>query len=140
MSYTIRISDRLEDGCIEIRQKVFVEEQGFRNEFDEIDSKAYHALISDNESVIATGRLFTNDNFTYHIGRIAVLPAYRGKHIGQMVVSALEQKAAQCGGISISLSAQCRAADFYKKLGYVKTDDVHMDEFCPHVTMIKDLL
>ena len=139
MPYTICISARLEDDCIEIRQKVFVEEQGFKNEFDDIDSKAYHALISDDESVIATGRLYTNDNFIYHIGRIAVLPAYRGKHIGQMVVSALERKAVQCGGTSISLSAQCRAADFYKKLGYIELDDVHMDEFCPHVTMIKNL-
>ena len=139
MSYTIRISDQLEDGCMKIRQKVFVEEQGFKHEFDDIDSIAYHALILDDESVIATGRLYTDDNLLYHIGRIAVLPDYRGKHIGQMVVSALEQKAVQCGGTSVSLSAQCRAANFYKKLGYTETGDIYMDEHCPHITMIKNL-
>lgn len=139
MSYTIRISEKLENDCITVRKKVFVEEQGFRQEFDDIDQNAYHVLIYDGESAIAAGRLYTEDGSLYHIGRIAVLPSYRGKHIGQMTVSALEQKAVQCGGSSISLSAQCRAANFYKKLGYIETDDVHMDEFCPHVTMIKYL-
>lgn len=139
MSYEIRISDKLEDGCIDVRKKVFVEEQGFQHEFDDIDSKAYHAIILDDQSVIATGRLYTDDGLLYHIGRIAVLPAYRGRHIGQMVVSVLEQKATQCKGTSISLSAQCRAAGFYKKLGYTETDDIHMDEFCPHITMTKNL-
>ena len=29
------------------------------------------------------------------------------------------------------------AAGFYEKLGYTKTEEYHMDEFCPHVTMRK---
>ena len=140
MSYTIHISDQLEEGGVAVRTAVFVDEQGFQQEFDDIDAHAFHLLVYDDDTAIAAGRLYTEDGMLYHIGRIAVLPDYRGKHIGQMIVSALEQKAAQCGGTSVSLSAQCRAEGFYKKLGYSKTNDFHMDEFCPHVTMVKSLL
>ena len=30
-------------------------------------------------------------------------------------------------------------SDCAEKLGYTQTDDFHMDEFCPHVTMRKQL-
>ena len=116
-----------------------MEEQGFQQEFDEIDDRAYHALILDGETPAAVGRLYTKDGKTYIIGRIAVMPSYRGKHLGERVVTALEEQAKACGAASIALSAQCRVAGFYEKLGYTQTDDFHMDEFCPHVTMRKQL-
>ena len=123
--------------CVAIRTAVFVEEQGFQQEFDEIDSRAWHVLIYDGETAAATGRLYTDDGECYHIGRVAVLPAYRGKRLGKLVISALEAQAVMRGGKKISLSAQCRAAGFYEKLGYARTENIHMDEFCPHVTMVK---
>ncbi len=54
-----------------IRQQVFVEEQGFVNEFDDIDHEAYHAVIYTGGYPIATGRLF-DENGEAHIGRICV--------------------------------------------------------------------
>lgn len=140
MEYRIHISQKLETDCVAIRTAVFVLEQGFQQEFDEIDKLAWHVLIYDGETAIATGRLYTENGVQYIIGRVAVLPAYRGMHIGAMVVSALEQQATKCGGMSVALSAQCRAVEFYEKLGYTQTDDFHMDEFCPHVTMVKTLM
>lgn len=139
MTYTVRIYQRLEDACVAIRTAVFVEEQGFQQEFDEIDSRAWHVLVYDGEIAAATGRLYTDDGECYHIGRVAVLPAYRGKQLGRLVISALEAQAVMCGGREISLSAQCRVAGFYEKLGYARTEDLHMDEFCPHVTMVKQI-
>ena len=47
MAYTVKISDRLLPKCAYIRKAVFMEEQGFQQEFDEIDDRAYHALILD---------------------------------------------------------------------------------------------
>ena len=47
MAYTVKISDRLLPKCAYIRKAVFMEEQGFQQEFDEIDDRAYHALIRD---------------------------------------------------------------------------------------------
>lgn len=40
-----------------IRQQVFVEEQGFVNEFDDIDHEAYHAVIYTGGYPIATGKM-----------------------------------------------------------------------------------
>lgn len=137
MAYTVKVSDKLLPECAYIRKAVFMEEQGFQQEFDEIDERAYHALILDGEAPAAVGRLYTEDGKTYIIGRIAVMASYRGKHLGERVVTALEEQAKACGAKCVSLSAQCRVAGFYEKLGYAKTDDYHMDEFCPHVTMQK---
>ena len=50
MAYTVKISDRLLPKCAYIRKAVFMEEQGFQQEFDEIDDRAYHALILDGET------------------------------------------------------------------------------------------
>ena len=53
MAYTVKISDRLLPKCAYIRKAVFMEEQGFQQEFDEIDDRAYHALILDGETPAA---------------------------------------------------------------------------------------
>ena len=134
MAYQTAILKQLNEGCAAVRKAVFMEEQGFQQEFDDVDDRAYHVLIQDGERPVATGRLFTEDGETYLIG---VLSAYRGQHLGEHVVTALEQQAKACGAKCITLSAQCRAAGFYEKLGYTKTEEYHMDEFCPHVTMRK---
>ena len=118
----------------DIRQKVFVEEQGFVNEFDDIDESAYHVCVFDGVQAVATGRLF-EDKAGWHIGRVAVLSEYRGQMLGKKVMLSLEQKAREIGIKEISLSAQVRAKGFYEKLGYKSLDDLHYDEYCPHVTM-----
>ena len=132
MAYQTVILKQLNEGCAAVRKAVFMEEQGFQQEFDDVDDRAYHVLIQDGERPVATGRLFTEDGETYLIGRVAVLSAYRGQHLGEHVVTALEQQAKACGAKCIT-----RAAGFYEKLGYTKTEEYHMDEFCPHVTMRK---
>lgn len=88
-----------------IRQQVFVEEQGFVNEFDDIDHEAYHAVIYTGGYPIATGRLF-DENGEAHIGRICVRKAYRGRDLGRMIVEALEKQAEKVGYKEVGLSAQ----------------------------------
>ncbi|MGN0623938.1 MAG: GNAT family N-acetyltransferase [Oscillospiraceae bacterium] len=122
----------------EIRKKVFMEEQGFKNEFDGIDERAVHAVLFCDGAPAATGRLYSEKG-SFHIGRVAVLKEYRGKALGSMIISALEAEAKKMGALQISLSAQTQAQGFYEKLGYVSENDLHMDEFCPHVTMTKVL-
>ena len=78
MAYHTVILKQLNEGCAAVRKAVFMEEQGFQQEFDDVDDRAYHVLIQDGERPVATGRLFTEDGETYLIGRVAVLSAYRG--------------------------------------------------------------
>lgn len=77
MAYQTVILKQLNEGCAAVRKAVFMEEQGFQQEFDDVDDRAYHVLIQDGERPVATGRLFTEDGETYLIGRVAVLSAYR---------------------------------------------------------------
>lgn len=120
----------------EIRQRVFVNEQGFENEFDEIDEKAWHIVVFLGEIPVATARLY-QQNEDFHIGRVAVLKEHRGKKLGETAVLMLEKKAKELGISQISLSAQVTAKGFYEKMGYKSLEDLHYDEFCPHVTMTK---
>lgn len=50
----------LQDARI-IRQEVFVEEQGFHHEFDEIDSRAWHLVLYENGQAAGCCRLFSSD-------------------------------------------------------------------------------
>ncbi len=140
MRYNVQITRELLPGGVYVRNTVFVEEQGFQNELDETDNIAWHLLISDGDKPVAAARLFTEDGgVTYHLGRMAVLKEYRGRHLGAMAMDVLEEKTRALGGMLITLSAQCRASGFYEKVGYAQTDDFHLDEGCPHVTMEKYL-
>ena len=60
-----------------IRETVFVLEQGFSEEFDEIDKKSIHLLVKVNNKRAATARIFKSDNSNakWTIGRFAVLKA-----------------------------------------------------------------
>jgi len=124
-----------------LRTEVFIEEQGFENEFDDIDNRATHVLIYDGKIPVATGRLFSDDDNgeEYIIGRVCVKKEYRDKKLGRRVILALEEDARKMGGKRVSVSAQCRVQGFYEALGYTATDDLHDDEGVPHVTMVKSL-
>ena len=50
-----------------------------------------------------------------------------------------EEEIKKAGGKRIELSAQCRVSQFYLKQGYTDTKDIHMDEYCPHTWMRKEL-
>lgn len=139
MDFTVKITDTLEDGGRYVRTAVFIEEQGFQQEYDEIDKTAQHIQVFDGDRAIGAGRLFPEEDDVWHIGRIAVLPEYRKLHIGALIMNALEQRARECGGRQAILSAQCRAAGFYEKCGYVQQGDVYPDEGCPHILMTKTL-
>jgi len=130
----------LSPDSIMIRKKVFVEEQGFEDEFDDIDAKSIHLVVYENALPIANGRTYSGDNEgEFIIGRIAVLPEHRGKHVGERVVKLLECEIKNMGGSKISLSAQCHAQKFYEKLGYIAIGETFLEESCEHVHMEKRL-
>lgn len=123
-----------------IREEVFVSEQGFQNEFDEIDNYATHLVFYEDNTSVAVCRYYKDkEKDTYIIGRIAVLKAYRGNHFGQRILEVLEKNIVSEGGKKISLSAQVRVQSFYKRSGYVVKGDIYMDENCPHICMEKNL-
>ena len=92
--------EKLPQEAIDIRTIVFVNEQGFLQEFDDIDNRAIHLIFYQDNKPIATARLFKdldNDD-TYIIGRLAVLKEYRGCHFGEKLLEILHEKVKSLGG------------------------------------------
>lgn len=132
------ICNQLNDDIRYIRETVFIKEQGFENEFDEIDSVAIHMLVKKDNKAIATARLYLENN-SYHIGRIAVLKEYRALKIGSKIIKILEEEVKKSNVKRIEISSQVRTKDFYYKCGYKEVGDIYLDEGCPHVLMIKEV-
>lgn len=142
----VAIYETLTDLAREIRKKVFMDEQGFHHEFDEIDETAVHFVLFEDEclpgerSAIATCRVFWNEEMNaYTLGRLAVLARSRGKNIGSILVKEVEKYVRLRGGTEIVLCAQCRATEFYGKLGFVEFGGIQAEESCPHIWMRKCL-
>ncbi len=142
MSYKIVVSSGKEnfDDAFFIRTEVFIKEQGFVDEFDEIDNVAIQVVIYDNDAPIATARAFLDESGHYHAGRIAVMKDYRKKGIGRILMDAIENEVKKCGGREVVISAQRRAVGFYEKVGYISFGEEYLDEGYPHINMKKDLI
>ena len=119
-----------------IRIKVFMKEQGFENEFDEIDNLCHHIVAFDEGKPIGTCRFFKESNH-YTIGRVAVLKEYRNKHIGHLLLESAEKEIKRINGDVIVVHAQVRVSSFYEKQGYIQFGQIDDDEGVPHKWMKK---
>lgn len=138
----IKISENgLFQDAWKIRETVFIMEQGFQNELDEIDDIAAHLVLYDDKGNPAgVCRVFQSERpEEYILGRLAVVKEQRGKHIGEEIVREAEKYAASKGAKTIKLHAQCQAGIFYEKIGYDAYGDIEEEEGCPHIWMKKYL-
>lgn len=135
------IYENIPDCAREIRKKVFTDEQGFQDEFDETDSVAAHIVLYDRDNLpVATCRVFRDDAMnSYILGRLAVLKEYRGNHIGSMMLREAEHYVRAKKGECLTLHSQCQASEFYKKSGFSEFGDIEYEQGCPHIWMRKFL-
>ena len=109
----IKIYDEIPEEAKTIREAVFIKEQGFKDEFDEIDDVAKHVLLFEGYIPVGTCRFFfSEERNCYVIGRIAVRKEFRGRRYGEKVLQGAEKAVRDLGGKVVELSAQCRVADF----------------------------
>lgn len=123
----------------EIRQLVFVEEQGFTEEFDAIDDRAYHIVATADCVSVGTARMYRSAEEEYTIGRVAVLSAWRGFGIGKRMIERLTQSARDSGAARIVLYAQLHAEGFYRKAGFQSLGIRVYEDGVEHVAMEKRL-
>ena len=140
MDIEIKRFDSLCDDARKIREAVFVLEQGFVNEFDDIDGCAVHFVLYVGGQAAGTCRIYCGDDNEFHLGRLAVLSEYRGMSLGKKLITEAEHHASAMGAKSITLSAQVRVKDFYEKCGYSAVSEEYLDEDCPHIKMVRELL
>lgn len=119
-----------------IRNTVFTAEQYIdeKLDFDGQDPDAVHVLVACQGTYVGTGRMLSDG----HIGRLAVLKAYRGRGLGAKVLLALVQQAKKMGLKRVYLGAQKHAIGFYERSGFavygepyteVNIEHVHMERF-----------
>lgn len=128
--------------ALDIRRKVFMEEQGvsYEEEIDGRDETSYHLVAFDGERAIACARFYSTDPGQYIVGRVAVLSEYRNRGIGHEVMRAIEAWAKTNEVRELKLSAQDPAIPFYLNLGYELTDEPgFMDANIPHHNMVLHL-
>lgn len=133
----------------EIRRKVFMEEQGFQNEFDAVDEdeRTIHLSAYRDGQLIGCARVFPSAlepgletvGGRWVFGRLAVLPQHRGGRAGSRILAKAEQLAADAGATEIHLHAQCSAQPLYVRAGYEAYGPIEYDEHVEHQWMMKRL-
>jgi predicted GNAT family N-acyltransferase len=121
-----------------IRRTVFVEEQCVPEalEWDDFDARCQHVLAySPQRTAIGTGRLLPDG----HIGRMAVLKAWRGRGVGRAMLVFLLGLARQKGFDAVRLHAQTHALGFYARHGFTVVGDEFMEAGIPHRAMVLQL-
>ncbi len=121
-----------------VRRAVFIDEQGVPEalEWDEYDAASVHWLASTVDGTpIGCARLLPDG----HLGRMAVLPAWRGQGVGRALLDAAIRAAQSRGLHQLVLSAQTHAAAFYTQAGFVTTGAVYEEAGIPHVAMTRAL-
>ena len=101
----------------------------------EVDSRdgenCNYILALDDIYPVATCRWFAVDAESAEVGRVVVLPEYRGQHLGQAVVAAAEQWMREAGFKKVCISSRVGLEGFYEKMGYHFNENgkAHHDTF-----------
>lgn len=161
MAVETRIGERAD--AFEVRRRVFMDEQGYVNEFDGIDDdpRCLHVTLYVDDELAGCARVFPEPlerelvpdapqspacplddgvpaERVYLLGRVAVLPAFRRRGLASALVAASDDAACAAGARVCKLHAQEYVRDLYAKLGYGQISDVdYEDEGQPHLWMAK---
>lgn len=118
-----------------IRRRVFIEEQQVPEalEWDGLDDAAVHVLaVAAHGQPVGCARLLAGGR----IGRMAVLPSWRGLGVGCAMLQQLILLAGAQGNVSVTLSAQVHAIPFYQRAGFQICSETYLDAGIPHRDMI----
>lgn len=129
------LSPRTLLGILAVRQDVFVVEQNcVYRDIDARDAEAQtmHLWIEDEDGrVVSTLRLLSDGESGHRIGRVATLPAARGRGYS----AALLRRAIDLAGPPIMLSAQAYLVEWYARFGFEVCGDRWMEDGIEHAPM-----
>jgi predicted GNAT family N-acyltransferase len=119
---------------LDLRSTVFIQEQGVpeERERDGLDGDCWHVLARDDAGLpIGCGRLTP----AHKIGRMAVLPEWRGNGVGVALLRELIGRARTQGWPDVALDAQVSALGFYEREGFAPYGEEFEDAGLPHRAM-----
>ncbi|MBP3872983.1 MAG: GNAT family N-acetyltransferase [Lachnospiraceae bacterium] len=111
-----------------------------RQEFDDRDGPdTKYIVVTDDGFPVATARMYPLDKERMMIGRVVVLPEYRRKGIGRMVVDECEGWAEELHYSKAAVDSRDNKVEFYEQLGYEVCGDAADGGTFRCVRMEKDL-
>jgi predicted GNAT family N-acyltransferase len=90
--------------------------------------------------VVGTARLYHPEPGVGKIGRVALLPEFRGRGWGERLVRELVAHARACGCREAVLDAQTQACSFYARFGFRPEGEEWVEAGIPHRRMRLALL
>lgn len=124
-----------------VRTEVFQIEQGVAPEleFDGLDDTSTHLVAYWDSQAVGTARVRYLAPDIAKIERVAVLPSYRGRRIGEALMQQAIAHLKQQGVTKVKLSSQVHAQQFYEKLGFEPQGEVFEEAGIPHISMHQHL-
>ncbi len=125
--------DEFSDSLRKLREQVFELEQSVPREieWDGRDKESRHFLVELFGKPIGCGRVLPEGK----IGRMAILPEYRGCGHGARLLKAIIDTCHEHHYPRLYLHAQQHAEAFYSKAGFQRLGDVFQEAEIPHVAM-----
>ena len=111
------------------------------SERDPLDDGSTHLMAVDKTGTAAgVGRLHFNSISEAQIRYMGVVPRYRRRGIGSLILEVLEERALSLGAGTVVLDARETALGFYRRHGYSVTGPGHMlFDRIAHVQMAKEI-
>lgn len=123
------------------RETVFVVEQNCPyHEIDHHDLESRHVFAMDeSKQIIAYARIFREED-TVTFGRVLVAMNYRGKGVGNALISRVMQLIRETDPDAlVKIEAQDYIQTLYAHFGFKKVSDVYLIDNIPHVQMVANL-
>lgn len=139
LRYKLVENDKELEEALDIRKRVFVEEQGISEtlEQDGNDSSALHMVVKNGDIAVGTVRIRFLNNQQAKLERMAILKPSRGAGIGKGIITFLEEELKKRGIEQIVLHAQYCVMDFYIKCGFRETGLPFLEADIKHIRMAK---
>lgn len=94
-----------------------------REEFDEHDGPGTkYIVLLDDLYPVATCRFYDAGGGTANVGRVVVLPEYRGRGLGEKAMEEAEKWIRELGYKNMGVDSRIQAVGFYEKLGFSLSD------------------
>ena len=121
----------------EILRKPLGLEKG--SEKDDLEDKAIHRIIKDDNKIVAIGRLHFNNDNAAQIRYMAVPKNFQGKGLGRLLVDEFIKISKDNNSSKIILYARESVIGFYKKSGFDIIGKAHRLESVQHFLMEKNI-
>ncbi|WP_125708471.1 GNAT family N-acetyltransferase [Companilactobacillus zhongbaensis] len=138
---TTDLNSQIYRDCLNIRTKVFVEEQKVPAdmEVDDYEDKCKYYTLYVDQTPAATARYYPTDDNGIHVQRVAVSKDFRKQGLASEVINRIIKDAKTNGYSYVILGAQDQANGFYKKLGFKVVGGQYLDAGILHHDMRKEI-